>query len=271
MKLLIVDDEMFAVSGIMEGVNWDVLPFDDIRQKYSYAQAVETLEEYPADVVMCDIEMPQESGLDLIAWVNAHQPETVCLILSCHDEFDFARQAVRLKCFDYILKPTRYDHLTEVLKKAAKVVEEKHSRQVLESYGQQYIDRISGVQEENAEDAAEKAAHYIEEHLEEDISVREIADMVYVSPDHLTRIFKKRYQKTVKDYITQKRMMLAGELLKNPKMTVTMASDRVGYNNYSYFSEQFKRYYGMIPREYQAQYKKKQKEDGNLGDDKESR
>lgn len=50
-------------------------------------------------------------------------------------------------------------------------------------------------------------------------------------------------------------MTLAGELLKNTKMTVTMVSDKVGFNNYSYFAEQFKRYYGMIPREYQARHR----------------
>ena len=41
--------------------------------------------------------MPDESGLELIAWVNEHRPDTECIILSCHDEFDFARQAVKLK------------------------------------------------------------------------------------------------------------------------------------------------------------------------------
>ena len=121
--------------------------------------------------------------------------------------------------------------------------------------------------EEN-EDVAEKAAAYIDEHLSEDLSVREIADIAYVSPDHLTRVFKKRYQKTVKEYITWKRMTLAGELLKNTKMTVTMVSDKVGFNNYSYFAEQFKRYYGMIPREYQAKYRKHEEmgTDGERGD-----
>lgn len=256
MRLMIVDDEMFAVQGILAGVNWDVLDYGEILKAYSYTQAVEQLEKKPVDVLLCDIEMPDESGLDLVAWVNKHQPDTVCLILSCHDDFNYARQAVQLQCFDYILKPTRYDHMTDVLRKAGESVEENKHQKVLEGYGQQYIDNLSKSVQEEREDIVEKVASYIDNHLSEDLSVHEIADMAYVSPDHLTRMFKKRFQKTVKDYILEKRMILAGELLKEPKVTVTMVSDKVGFNNYSYFAEQFKRYYGVIPREYQARYKK---------------
>lgn len=117
MRLLIVDDEMFSISGIMDGVNWGVLPFEEILQANSYAQAVAVLEKKAVDVALCDIEMPGESGLELISWINGHRPDTICLILSCHDEFDFARQAVQLQCFDYVLKPMKYDHLTDVLGK----------------------------------------------------------------------------------------------------------------------------------------------------------
>lgn len=268
MRLLIVDDEMFSISGIMDGVNWGVLQFEEILQANSYAQAVAVLEKKAVDVALCDIEMPGESGLELISWINGHRPDTICLILSCHDEFDFARQAVQLQCFDYVLKPMKYDHLTDVLEKAANAAEERTHQSVLTGYGKRYIDNLAKDVPEENEDVAEKAAAYIDEHLSEDLSVREIADIAYVSPDHLTRVFKKRYQKTVKEYITWKRMTLAGELLKNTKMTVTMVSDKVGFNNYSYFAEQFKRYYGMIPREYQAKYRKHEEmgTDGERGD-----
>ena len=100
-------------------------------------------------------------------------------------------------------------------------------------------------------DVVDKVVDYIEKHLSEELSVRQLANMAYVSPDHLTRSFKKRFQQTVSDYILKKRMTLAGELLRDRKLTITMVSDCVGFGNYSYFTEQFKKYYGMTPREYQ--------------------
>lgn len=104
-------------------------------------------------------------------------------------------------------------------------------------------------------DVVDKVVDYIENHLSEELSVRQLANMAYVSPDHLTRSFKKRFQQTVSDYILKKRMTLAGELLRDRKLTITMVSDCVGFGNYSYFTEQFKKYYGMTPREYQNSVK----------------
>ncbi len=201
MRLLIVDDEIFAIEGIKAGVNWEVLDFSEVLTANSYAQAVEIMEDTPVEIILCDIEMPNESGLELVAWVNEHHPKTECIILSCHDEFDFARQAVQLRCLDYILKPARYDFLTEVLGKAIQTVKEKNHQDILEGYGQLYIDNLSKSKGAETEDIAEKTAHYIEEHLSEELSVSSLANMVYVSPDHLTRTFKKKYQCTVSDYI----------------------------------------------------------------------
>ena len=255
MKLLIVDDEVFAIQGIKDGVNWGLLEFEEVLTANSYTQAVDLLRHKPVDIILCDIEMPDESGLELIRWVNDHYPETECMILSCHDEFDFARQAVQLKCLDYILKPARYEFLTEALSKAIKVVNKKNRQNFLEGYGQLYIDNISKKTGTADEDVTERIARYIGSHLAEELSVSSLANMAYISSDHLTRSFKKKYHQTVSDYILGKRMTMAGELLKKGGMTVTMVSDCVGFGNYSYFTEQFKKHFGMTPREYQTKYR----------------
>ncbi len=255
MKLLIVDDEYIAVEGVMNGVNWDALGFEQIFQAYSYSEAVEVFRKNYVEVMVCDIEMPDGTGLELVEWVNEHSPGTQCIIMSCHDEFDYARQALSLKCLEYVLKPVRYSTLTAILKKAMQAVEERRHAQRMAVFGQQYIDMVSGRNRDDYEDAVEKVERYIREHLSEELSVKNLADMVYVGADHLTRTFKKRYGKTVTDYILEQRMNLAGELLKDPHLTVTMVSDAVGFGNYSYFTEQFKRAYGKTPREYRKQFR----------------
>ena len=104
-------------------------------------------------------------------------------------------------------------------------------------------------------DAVEQIENYITEHYAEDLRVKDLADMVYISSDHLTRSFKKRFGKTVSGYILEKRMYLAGELLKRHDLSITQVSDSVGFANYSYFTEQFKKVYGMTPREYQKHFR----------------
>lgn len=255
MKLLIVDDEMFAVQGILDGVDWEQLSFDTVLKAYSYNQALEAFQGSFIDVLLCDIEMPDGSGLELVDYVNKHSPDTQCVILSCHDEFDFARQAVSLNCLDYVLKPVRYDALTEILKNAIGRAEERSRRTMMEDLGRQYVDSVAR-KNRTGSDAAGIAMDYIASHLDEELSVRQLSSLAYVSPDHLTRIFKKKYGKSIPDMILERRMALAGELLKKGDMSIAAVSGSVGYSNYSYFSEQFKKVYGCTPRDYQKRHQK---------------
>lgn len=254
MNLLIVDDERFAIDGILEGVNWSTLTFAEILTANSYAQAIEVMSKKRIDILLCDIEMPDESGLELIAWTNKNMPNTACIILSCHDEFDFARKAVELRCLEYLLKPIRYENLRNSLASAIEKVSERNLSEFLESYGQMYINTISNSVDDKDEDIVMKTAKYIEGHLSEYLSVNRLANMVFISPDHLTRSFKKKYQQTLSEFILKKRMIMAGELLKGSTVSITVISDKVGFGNYSYFTEQFKRYYGLTPREYQKKF-----------------
>ncbi len=256
MEILIVDDEPIAIQGVLDGVEWNLLDFSQIHSCGSYSEAVEILQNHRIDLAVCDIEMPDESGIELIGWINEHSPDTETIILSCHDEFDYARQAVTLHCLEYMLKPVRYDVLTEALRKAQQTIAKKQQNTIMTEYGQQYIHSMQEDEQETTEDTVEKVAHYIDENLNDNLSVSALAQMAYLSADHLTRSFKKRYGKTVSEYILHKRMQLARELLRDSKMTITMVAGKVGFGNYSYFTEQFKKYYHMTPREFQKKEEK---------------
>ena len=251
MTILIVDDEPLAVQGILDGVNWEKLGFEKVLTANSYAEAVSVFKNTYVDVLVSDIEMPGESGLKLIAYVNEHSANTECIILTAHDEFDYARTAVRLNCMEYVLKPIRYQLLTEILHRAEEKVALRRKNEQIRQYGEQYIDSLAKETRGETANALEQAVAYIEGHLAEELSVRDLAAGCYVSADHLTRLFKKKYGKTVSEFIQDKRITLAGELLSRGDQTISMVANTVGFGNYSYFTEQFKKRYGMTPREYQ--------------------
>ena len=95
------------------------------------------------DILVSDIEMPGESGLQLIEYANEHSPNTECIILTCHDEFDYARTAVRLNCMEYVLKPVRYQKLTEILMRAKEKVAQRRQSEQIQQYGKQYIQSLA--------------------------------------------------------------------------------------------------------------------------------
>ena len=138
MNILIVDDEQFAIQGMLDGVNWDLLGFEKVLTASSYEEAVGIAKKTYVDILVSDIEMPGESGLKLIAYMNEHSANTECIILTCHDEFDYAQTAVRLNCMEYVLKPIRYQKLTEILLRAKEKVSQRRQNDQIRQYGQRH-------------------------------------------------------------------------------------------------------------------------------------
>jgi two-component system response regulator YesN len=100
LHLLIVDDEPLAVRGVKAAIQWDMLGIETIYTAYNAAQAKEVYTNHRIDIMLCDIEMPEDSGLDLLVWVREHYPATETIFLTCHADFAFAKQAIQLGSFD---------------------------------------------------------------------------------------------------------------------------------------------------------------------------
>ena len=155
-------------------------------------QAQSILLENQVDIVFCDIEMPSGSGLELMEWMNENYPGVVKLILSCHNEFEFAQQAVSMSCLHYILKPATPEVMDQVLAKAVEQVLRQDSEKKLKQMGELYVRNLTDTDEENR-DIAEIVQKYITEHVQEELVVEKLAQMVYVSQNHLARCFKRKY------------------------------------------------------------------------------
>ena len=99
------------------------------------------------------------------------------------------------------------------------------------------------------------AVAYIEEHLkDEDLSIVQVATQVYLNPVYFGRVFKNTFQMTFKQYLLQRRMEKAKELLEDGKTSIGNICEQVGISNPSYFSHLFKQYTGKLPSEYKKEY-----------------
>lgn len=92
-----------------------------------------------------------------------------------------------------------------------------------------------------------KILTYINEHLTEDITIDKIAEYFYLSRYYLMHYFKEETGYTIGNYITEKRLMLAKDLVRKG-CTVTEACYRSGFKNYSTFSRAFKKVYNTLPK-----------------------
>lgn len=98
--------------------------------------------------------------------------------------------------------------------------------------------------------AAKEAKKYLLAHLDEHITITELADMLGISPTSLKICFKGVYGDTINGYITNYKMQKAASLLKNTDKSVLEIAGIVGYNNGSKFAGAFRRVMNKSPNEY---------------------
>lgn len=137
MNILIIDDEPLTVEMLKKKIPWHTIPIDQVYTANDTAFARQILATFPVHIILCDIEMPGESGLEFLRWLSGNGPKnTVNLLLTCHDDFQYAREAIQLNVLEYILKPVAYGELTAILKKAAAEYESRYSEQLHIQAGQ---------------------------------------------------------------------------------------------------------------------------------------
>ncbi|MFK4996894.1 response regulator [Bacillus sp. N9] len=130
--VLIVDDEIHAIRGVEAGVQWEKLHISTVHTANNLKQAQKVFQNHRVDLLISDIDMPKGSGIDLLRWVREHYPATETIFLSAHAEFTYAKQALQLDSFNYLLKPVDYSELEEVILDALKKI--SNDKEIGESY-----------------------------------------------------------------------------------------------------------------------------------------
>ena len=114
-NLLVVDDELYAVKGITQGIDWSQMDISEVFEAFNAEEAKERFALSAVDIVICDIEMPSSNGLELLEWIKENYPQTETIFVTGHADFSYARRAIHLGSFDYLLKPVDYEELKAVV------------------------------------------------------------------------------------------------------------------------------------------------------------
>ncbi len=139
MNVLLVDDDYFVLKGLQQGIEWKTIGVDTIYTAENIQQAKSILQDNTVDVIVCDIEMPNGSGLDLLKWIRERRYYTINIFLTSYAQFEYAKQAIELGSFDYYLKPIAYEQLTEVLRRACQKSAEQKQQRLYFAFGEQWV------------------------------------------------------------------------------------------------------------------------------------
>ncbi len=128
-KVFLVEDEMITREGIRDNVDWQASGFEYCGEAADGEIALSQLHASQPDVVITDIKMPFMDGLQLSKILRERMPDVKIIILSGHDEFEYAQKAINLGVTEYLLKPVTVQKLQAVLQKLSTQLDQEKKEQ----------------------------------------------------------------------------------------------------------------------------------------------
>lgn len=124
-KILLVDDEEEVRTSIIKKIDWQKVGFQVVGDAENGLDAMEKIEQLEPDVVLTDIRMPYMNGLDLAEHLQKTRPSVKVVIFSGFDDFEYAKQAIKLNIMEYILKPVNAEEMIEILLRMKQTLDEE--------------------------------------------------------------------------------------------------------------------------------------------------
>lgn len=248
-KVLIVDDEKYVRMGIKSDTDWALIGCEVVGEASNGLEALEVAENTRPDLVVSDIRMPKMDGIELAEKLIEKYPNVKVIFLTAYNEFEYARQAVRIGVSDYLLKPFSDGELEGSIQRllhlhpnapasSTELEEQLIPLKKKEEVGKRYV-------------AA--AIEYIEDHYpDSDFSLGALAESMSVSEGHISRLFKSETDISINNYLTKYRIKMAMDYLKDVQVKVYEVAEKVGYQDIAYFSNTFKKLVGKTPSDYQT-------------------
>ncbi|MBD5504545.1 MAG: response regulator [Lachnospiraceae bacterium] len=258
-KVAIIDDEPLIVEGLSKTMAWEKWNCQVAGCAYNGREGMDLIREERPDIIITDINMPEMDGLMMIAGLKSEFPDMQIIILTGYREFEYARRAIELGVSRFLLKPSRMNELEEAIEAATSRLEqmgisatEQPGNNEKASNGSEEGTEGNGEPENNEANSfiVKNALEYIRENSQEKLRLVDVADQVYVSQWHLSKLLNKHTGKTFSDILNGARMEKSKELLKDPSLRICDVAEMVGFQDLAHFSRVFKKMEGMSANEY---------------------
>lgn len=119
-KVMLVDDEPWILKDLRHLIDWENCGFTLVGEARDYKEAEIRIDLLKPDIIICDICMPGDNGLELMKRMKRkHQNRHIVIFISAYTDFAYAREAIRLGALDYIKKPVDRNNLLHALAAAA--------------------------------------------------------------------------------------------------------------------------------------------------------
>ena len=126
-SVVLADDEPLIIKGLLKMVDWEQLNAEVVGTAKNGQQLIEQIQRLAPDIIISDISMPKQSGIDVVRYIKENGLRSKVIFLSAYQEFDYAKQALKYGVVEYLLKPVAKDELEGAVVKAKEALEDKLS------------------------------------------------------------------------------------------------------------------------------------------------
>lgn len=132
-KLVLVDDEELVINGFKRKIDWESLNIEIVGVAYDGLEALQVIEKTSPDIIITDIKMPVMDGLKLVENIRKNGEQIEVIILSGHEEFSYAKKAIKMGVDEYLLKPTSKEDIINAIQNViSKINDKKQNKQILQ-------------------------------------------------------------------------------------------------------------------------------------------
>ena len=267
-RVLLVDDGQIERMALAKKIDRYYGDKVDIYHAVNGREAVAMCGEQKNDIVIMDISMPEMNGVMAAKYIRKMDDECSIIFLSAYDDFEYARNAIKVRALDYLLKPCDMNDLLAVMDTALQKLDKenvfngnsisgKEQNKETEICGSNANNvrenrpkRTDNVRNSDEQTTIKYLKEYVENNYIYDISMQEAAEEMGYSDAYFSKLFKQYFNQNFTAYLTEYRIKKAKELLSNTNHSIKDISRMVGYTDSNYFAKIFKRLVGEIPSKY---------------------
>jgi len=129
--MIVVDDEAWVRERLIQTINWKRLGIDVIEEAECGSEALQKALALEPDIILTDIRMPNMGGLELIQRLKEHRIQVKVIIISGYSDFEYAKKAIELGAFYYILKPVEDQDLLQIIERCLEQIKSEKKNEDL--------------------------------------------------------------------------------------------------------------------------------------------
>lgn len=127
-KIMLADDEGIVIDSLRFIIEKEFGQACQIESAKTGRNVIELAEHFRPDIAFMDIQMPGINGIEAMREIRQNNANTIFIVMSAYDKFDYAKEAINLGVLEYLNKPVEKNKITEVLRRAMSIVDRERER-----------------------------------------------------------------------------------------------------------------------------------------------